>query len=173
MRPTQVLSPRNVRLEIRVAYVYRAHWEAGAYDPKYLPAVEAAREGLRLLSGIGVRLEPLSPSDWDWLAGHCDDAVGRAWRERTPPFDDETVGLRQKMDAFIGTFLGNCLSETLAAEPRDRAEIAAEPRDRAEIAGTAAGAERGGSGDTCGDAGGILASAHVGLREALPTTPGA
>ena len=28
-------------------------------------------------------------------------------------------------------------------------------------------------GDTCGDAGGILASAHVGLREALPTTPGA
>ena len=37
----EALRPAKVVLELRVAYLYRAHWQAGAYDPKYEPAVEA------------------------------------------------------------------------------------------------------------------------------------
>ena len=56
------LRPRGVTLELKIAYLYRAHWEEGAFHPKYQPAVEAAR-GLRLLASAGVRLSALTHHD--------------------------------------------------------------------------------------------------------------
>lgn len=101
-----VLAPLGIRLELRIAYLYRAHWETGAYDPKYAPAVQAARQGLVRLFQAGVVSTACSASDWEWLANQCDAAVRTAWREQAPPFGVAPRSCRAKMDAFVDSFLG-------------------------------------------------------------------
>jgi hypothetical protein len=99
------LSPRNVRMEVRIAYLYRAHWSAGAYDPKYEPAVMAARSGLHLLKKNGVVLSALSTADLDWLATQCSPSVHAAWRDGEPPFGRAVREARARLDAFVAAFL--------------------------------------------------------------------
>ena len=100
-----VLTPRRVHLDLRIAYIYRAHWETGAYDPKYAPAVQAARDGLALLALHGVGLAALGPADWQWLVDQCDEYVRVAWREMKHPLGAAVREQRTKMDRFIADFL--------------------------------------------------------------------
>ena len=113
------LHPRGIALQLRIAYLYRAHWEEGAFDPKYQPAVEAARKGLQLLAQGGVELCALTHADWEWLVTQCDPDVQRAWREARPPFQPVHRQLRAQLDDFVAAAL-----EAYAA---DSAPAACEP----------------------------------------------
>ncbi|KAL3914274.1 MAG: hypothetical protein SGPRY_007680 [Prymnesium sp.] len=74
------LAPHQVALEIRVAYIYRAHWKEGCYSPKYKTAVDSAIEGLKLLSSHpGVSISALNDEDWKFLAHQCEEAVARGF----------------------------------------------------------------------------------------------
>ena len=108
----ETLRSRAVHLELRIAYLYRAHWEKGSFDPKYAPAVDAARRGLQLLAKEGVQLSAFTPVDWQWLVTLCDDRTRRAWQERSPPFRDDVLAARERMDAFVKAAI-----EKHAAEP--------------------------------------------------------
>ena len=50
----RALKPRGVRLDVAVSYTYRAHWDLTAMcardAARYGPAIEAAREGLRVFA---------------------------------------------------------------------------------------------------------------------------
>jgi len=100
-----VLAPLGIALELKITYLYRAHWEAGAYDSKYAPAVEAARKGLRLLSDAGIACSACKSGDWEWLIGLCDETVREAWRDAEYPFGLAPTRQRIKMDSFIDSFL--------------------------------------------------------------------
>ena len=100
-----VLAPLGITLELKITYLYRAHWEAGAYDSKYAPAVEAARKGLRLLSEAGIACSACNGGDWEWLIGLCDETVREAWRDGEYPFGVAPRKQRLKMDSFIDSFL--------------------------------------------------------------------
>ena len=101
----EVLRPQHVALEVRISYTYRAHWEVGEYDPKYEPAVLAARRGLQLLVDEGVRLEPFAAADWSWLVAHCDAPAREAWATGVIPFRAPIVEARRKLDSFVGASL--------------------------------------------------------------------
>ena len=93
----RALKPRGVRLDVAVSYTYRAHWDLTAMcardAARYGPAIEAAREGLRVFARAAredaevtgsnpgpravnptppVRLRALASEDWRFLASLCD-----------------------------------------------------------------------------------------------------
>ena len=109
-----VLAPIGVALEVRITYVYRAHWETGAYDPKYAPAVQAARQGLDLLAEAGVGLAACTLADWEWLVSLCEEPVQTAWRNQAHPLDTACREQRSRMDGFIARFLGSLRAKSTA-----------------------------------------------------------
>ena len=77
-----VLQPAGVPLTVRLAKLYRAHWEEGALHKTederlhYGERAGAAREGMRLLMAEPtVRMEMMDPADWRYLASLSDGYV--------------------------------------------------------------------------------------------------
>ena len=130
-----VLMPRRIILDIRLTYIYRAHWAQGGYDRKYEPAVMAARRGLELLAQQAphVELSALAPSDWDWLIGQCDEKVRSMWREGKHPLGEGAREARQKMDAFVADFLAGFGRTRSDGDVAAAVEVEEEPNGRATI----------------------------------------
>lgn len=128
------LRPRGVALDVAVAYTYRAHWRVSEMRDarereRYGPAVEAAREGLRVFAraardaarddepivcGVaeeggttargderfGLRLRALRREDWRFLVSLCAAETRAAFEANAAPFDRETAAHRAATDAF-------------------------------------------------------------------------
>ena len=79
----ELLKPRGISLRVAVSYTYRAHWDVRGFESererrRYAPAVESAREGIRLFAEAaeyGVALNALDADDWSFLVSLCDDDV--------------------------------------------------------------------------------------------------
>ena len=128
----RALQPRGVRLDVAVSYTYRAHWDLTAMNARdaarYGPAIEAAREGLRVFANASredaevtgsnpgpatpaVRLRALASEDWRFLASLCDRdarehveaALGNgAWDGAgDEKVTREAAEHRRAMDAFV------------------------------------------------------------------------
>ena len=127
----RALQPRGVRLDVAVSYTYRAHWDPTAMNARdaarYGPAIEAAREGIRVFANASredaevtgsnpgatpsVRLRALAPEDWRFLASLCDRdarehieaALGNgAWDGAGgEKVTREAAEHRRAMDAFV------------------------------------------------------------------------
>ena len=122
-----VLAPAGVTLEIKIAYLYRAHWQVGSYDPKYAPAVRAAREGLEMLAGHGITLDAFWRADWEWLLRLCDEQVRKTLSAPVAPRDEAPWALRLKMDGFIASFLRDAIQRPMVKAPMS---VGGESRDQ-------------------------------------------
>ena len=79
----ELLEPRGISLRVAVSYTYRAHWDVRGFDSernarRYAPAVQSAREGIRLFAEAaeyGATLNALDADDWAFLVSLCDDDV--------------------------------------------------------------------------------------------------
>lgn len=170
------LRPRGVALDVAVAYTYRAHWRVSEMRDarereRYGPAVEAAREGLRVFAraardaarddepivcGVaeeggttargderfGLRLRALRREDWRFLVSLCAAETRAAFEANAAPFDRETAAHRAATDAF--------------AESQIRAHEKEKEKEKGDVrgGGGGGGGERRGSGTADATGGG-------------------
>lgn len=71
------LAPHGVRVRIKVAYLYRAHWVAA--PSKYCVMIENARTGLRLLMETFPDVTMINRDDVEWLLPFFDADVRSRW----------------------------------------------------------------------------------------------
>ena len=170
------LRPRGVALDVAVAYTYRAHWRVSEMRDaremkRYGPAVEAAREGLRVFARaardaarddepivcggaeeggttargderFGLRLRALRREDWRFLVSLCAAETRAAFEANAAPFDRETAAHRAATDAF--------------AESQIRAHEKEKKKEKGDVrgGGGGGGGERRGSGTADATGGG-------------------
>ena len=101
------LAPRNVSLDLKVAFVYRSHWKTSLVHPRYAPAIERSKEGIRLLKRAGVGMAAFRAQDWEYVLSHCTSDVRDAFREKRPPFTDDVRFERAALDVFFHGFLSS------------------------------------------------------------------
>jgi hypothetical protein len=132
------LRPRGVALDVAVAYTYRAHWRVSEMRDarereRYGPAVEAAREGLRVFARAARDASEVLPRD----AARDDEPIvcGGAEEGGATAKGDERFGLRLRA---LRREDWRFLVSLCAAETRAAFEANAAPFDRETAAHRAA-----------------------------------
>lgn len=98
----KILSPLNIDLKIRFAYLYRAHWETYAY--KYKRMIDNANDGLRLLLNC-FDVDVLRYHDLQELVDYFDTNTFEQWNRG---YFDEILSRRKPLEDFISNYLMNC-----------------------------------------------------------------
>lgn len=101
------LQPRRISLHIRIAYVYRAHWQKEHCAAKYWPMIHAARAGMLLLRDAGVEVSAFRACDWKFVLACSSEAVREALRATPLPI----LQRRSEFDTFMRAFLDELNAE--------------------------------------------------------------
>ena len=99
---------KNVRLQIRISYLYRAHWKTvGQANPDgldqasdiYKPMIENANKGIDLLLNAGIEVTSFSKSDYTFLLSLCDPETQNLCQNSS--HYQELLQRRNIMDEFV------------------------------------------------------------------------
>ena len=116
------VAPNGVGLTLILADVYKATWEEELHPTDlerkvYGSKSGAAREGMRLLLDVGVRMRGMRGDDWEYLVTLADDDVQREWERRgclvdggdgvvaASRFTPVHLELRKGYDEYIGDYI--------------------------------------------------------------------
>ena len=122
----QHLLPRNIKLSLKIAYIYRAHWSRANIEKKYWPMIDSSVCGIQKMSENGIYLNSFSSMDWAFIHSLCTNEVLCALENSCP----NSLQSRVQMDTFIAKFLSqytnhdyapflclDCDHEKVAEEP--------------------------------------------------------
>jgi len=100
MRLLQFKAKMQVHIDIKVAYIYRAHW---INMQQYEIQAHNARNGMRLLLWHGVPMTAFTLHDWQFIA--------REFQVKLP--SAPLLSVRFSMDRFIDTYIRNICDDTM------------------------------------------------------------
>lgn len=97
------LQKHNVKLNIKVAYIYRAFWDTDKSESKYWRMIENAKSGICLLRENCIQLTAFSEEDWDFVKKCCSKDAQRQIKN----VGELQMEYRKICDAFNRTFLAS------------------------------------------------------------------
>jgi len=96
-----VLEKHNVKLKIKIAYIYRAFWDLRNSERKYWQMIQNARIGIQRLHYHNISLHAFDETDWALILTFCSNET----RTKIGNIESFKQARREHCDAFNHKFL--------------------------------------------------------------------